>query len=316
MSGLQLRKSYMGRFSGMKRYSRWTSWLVLGGYVALLLASIWLGNWLLSLPTSVWSVALISIISIFIATRLRGIQNIVHECCHSTFSANHNDNKLIGRLCSALLMKSFRKYRDDHLTHHASNGDYESDADLAAIQKFRLEDPLTLPTVLRHLVTPLTGRHLPIYTGISLSFADGRFYFGLKLVILAFMAGFSILAPMTSLIFVLLPLFYIFPTLNYWTDCLDHAGLVGAGDELEASRNVLAPRLLRMVFFPRNDSYHLVHHLFPQVPAQHLDLAHAELCKDPRYADLPSAALPLHQWLGERLYANLFSKRRPEARNR
>ena len=213
-------------------------------------------------------------------------------------------------------MKTFRSYRDDHLSHHANNGDYESDADLAAIQKFRLEDPLTLRTVFRHITTPLLGRHLRIYTGINLSGEDGRFFVGLKLALLALLAVFSIFAPLTSFIVIIIPLFYVFPTLNFWTDCLDHAGLVGAGDELEASRNVLAPTLVRWLFFPRNDSYHLVHHLFPQVPARHLDHVHEELCMDMRYSSQPSAALPIHQGLGERLSSGIPWKGRSGARNR
>jgi fatty acid desaturase len=46
---------------------------------------------------------------------------------------------------------------------------------------------------------------------------------------------------------------------------------------------------VRLIFFPRNDSYHLVHHLFPQIPARHLHQAHQELCRDPSYRRLPSA---------------------------
>ena len=316
MSGLLLRKRYIGQFSGMKRYSRVTAWLVAGAYVAVIVVAIWLGNYLLSLPPSAWSVVLMVLTSIFIGTRLRGVQNIIHECCHSTFSEHRSDNVLIGRLCASLLMKTFRSYRDDHLSHHANNGDYESDADLAAIQKFRLEDPLTVQTVFRHIMTPLLGRHLRIYAGISLSGEDGRFFVGLKFVFLASMAAFSIFAPLTSLVFIIIPLFYVYPTLNFWTDCLDHAGLVGAGDELEASRNVLAPTSVRWLFFPRNDSYHLVHHLFPQVPARHLDYVHEELCKDLSYSSQPSAALPVHQRLSERLYSNLRWKGRHGTRNR
>lgn len=104
----------------------------------------------------------------------------------------------------------------------------------------------------------------------------------------------TVLAPLTTLLFILLPMFFIFPTLNYWTDCLDHAGLVPSDDQLVASRNVLAPEWVRLVFFPRNDCYHLVHHLFPQVPARHLKLAHEELCAEPLYRSKSSAARPTH----------------------
>jgi fatty acid desaturase len=290
MSGKSLRRTYIRRFVGLTRYSRAVAWMTVTAYLGLIAISVAVGAYLLSLPASVWSVGAVVAIVIFIGTRLRGINNIVHECCHATFAEDHRDNLLIGSFCASLLMKTFRKYRLDHLSHHANNGDYEKDAEFAVIQKFRLHDPISLRTVLRHFVTPLTGRHLPYYTGINLSAEDGRFFVGLKIGLLVAMAVFLVLSPLAALLFVLVPLFYVYPTLNYWTDCLDHAGLVGADDELEASRNVLAPMPVRLLFFPRNDSYHLVHHLFPQVPARHLHRAHAELCRDPAYRRMPTAA--------------------------
>jgi fatty acid desaturase len=273
----------------MKRYRRLSAWLIVAAYIGVIFTAILLGIYLVSLPPSVWTVAAVMATAAFIGTRLRGVNNIVHECSHATFAEERSDNVMIGRFCAAILMKSFRKYRDDHLSHHAHNGDYEHDAEFGLIEKFGLHDPISPRTVLRHVIVPLMGRHLPFYTGINLSAEDGRVFQGLKLFLLAAMAIFLLLEPVAALAFVILPVFYIFPTLNFWTDCLDHAGLVGADDEIEASRNVLAPPLVRLLFFPRNDSYHLVHHLFPQIPARHLHLAHQELSRDPSYRRLPAA---------------------------
>lgn len=289
MSGRVLRRTYVRRFLGLERYRRMDAWLIVAAYIGLILAAVALGTYLLTLPLSVWTVVAMVATAAFVGTRLRGINNIVHECSHATFAEERSDNVVIGRFCAAILMKSFRKYRDDHLSHHAHNGDYEHDAEFGLIEKFGLHDPITPRTVLRHAFVPLTGRHLPLYTGINLSAEDGRVFQGLKLALLAAMAVFLFLDPVAALAFVILPLFYIYPTFNFWTDCLDHAGLVGAQDEIEASRNVLAPKLVRLLFFPRNDSYHLVHHLFPQIPARHLHLAHEELSRDPSYRRLPSA---------------------------
>ena len=148
---------------------------------------------------------------------------------------------------------------------------------------------------MRHIVTPLACLHLSTYSRVSLSAEDGRFFLGLKVALLLAIAVFAMLEPLTSIFFVLIPLFYIFPTLNFWTDCLDHAGLVGETDELKASRNVLAPAPIRFLLFPRNDCFHLVHHLFPQVPAKHLKDAHEQLCRDPEYSSEPLAAHPTHR---------------------
>ena len=284
----------MVRFVGMARYSRWGAWAIVLGYIALIAAAIVLGNYLLSLPLSWITVTLMVLTSIFIGTRMRGLNNIVHECCHSSFSEYRGDNVVLGRLCSALLTGSFRRYKEDHLSHHAHLGDYEHDNELAAIERFRLHEPLSARTVLRHFMTPLTLQHLRAYSRINFSGEDGPFFLGLKVVLMIGIAVFAMLQPLTAIFFLLIPLFYIFPTLNFWTDCLDHAGLVGETDELKASRNVLAPGALRLLFFPRNDCYHLIHHLFPQVPARHFPGVHAELCEDPEYRGQPLAARPTH----------------------
>ena len=46
-------------------------------------------------------------------------------------------------------------------------------------------DPLTSRSILRHLVTPLIGRHFPYYLGVNLSANDGKVYFFVKLSLLA-----------------------------------------------------------------------------------------------------------------------------------
>ncbi|WP_161471006.1 fatty acid desaturase family protein [Tropicimonas marinistellae] len=289
----------MRRFVGLSRYSRLKAWGVVGWYVALIVAGIALGHHLLSLPTSWLTVLAMVSLAFFIGTRLRGLNNIVHECSHSTFSAHKADNVVLGKLCSAILTGCFRQYKDDHLSHHAHLGDYEHDHEFAAIEKFRLHEPLTPMKTLKLALAPLLGQHLRMYSGINMSGDDGKFFFALKIGLLLAIMAFSIVAPLTSLFFVVIPLFYVFPTLNFWTDCLDHAGLVGSDDELTASRNILAPTPIRLLFFPRYDCYHLVHHLFPQVPASHLKSVHDELCEEPAYRNQPTAARPAHFALPE-----------------
>ncbi len=289
MSRRIVSQKFMRRFTGMTKYSRWVAWLVICTYLAMVFAAIAVGHYLVATPLTWVSAGLMALTSFFIGTRLRGLNNIVHECTHSTFSAHRGDNAVLGRICASLLSGCFKEYKDDHLSHHAHLGNYEQDRELAVIEKFRLQDPLTRGTIFRLFATPLLGLHLKSYSGVNLSGADGRVYSALKIALLLTITIFTVFNPMTSVLFVLFPLFFIFPTLNFWTDCLDHAGLVGADDELQASRNLLAPLPLRLLFFPRNDCYHLVHHLFPQIPARHLQVAHQELCQDSAYGSAPTA---------------------------
>ena len=169
------------------------------------------------------------------------------------------------------------------MTHHAHCGDYERDLDLQGIRDFRLEDPLTPRTILRHVLTPLFGVHLRRYVNVNLTARDGEQYRALKIGLIAAAIVFLVLDPLAALLLVWVPYVWVYSAINFWTDCVDHGGIVGSEDELESSRNFLMPRLLSAFLFPRNDCYHLIHHLFPQAPSRHLDACHARLLTHPDY---------------------------------
>lgn len=289
MSAKQLREKYTRKFHGLDKYSRSTAWLILTSFLLQILGAVAVGAYLLALPLTGWTVVGMFTLMLLIGTRLRGLNNIIHECSHATFSIERADNARIGKVCAAILFNSFSAYRDEHLSHHAHLGDYDHDLDLQGIEGLKLHEPLTARVVLRHAVTPLVGRHLPYYLGLNLSAQDGRWYQVMKFGIVAATLVFTAIFPMTGLLFVLAPFLLVYSALNYWADCLDHAGIVATGDDLSASRNILAPGVLRWMFFPRNDCYHLVHHLFPHIPARHLGTSHEFLTGDEIYATRSNA---------------------------
>ena len=195
------------------------------GYVAQIAMAAAIGDYLIDLATTPSTIVTIMVLMIFIGTRMRGLNNIVHECSHSTFSDTRPDNTLIGKVCAGLLLNSFRDYRDEHLSHHAHLGDYDHDLDLQGIKDLRIHDPLTTRVVLRHLVSPFLGRHFPYYLNMNLSGRDGRIFQIMKFGFLAAVAAFIIYTPVTGLLFVILPYALIYSSLNYWADCLDHHGV-------------------------------------------------------------------------------------------
>lgn len=294
MSGHSVRSKFMRRFIGLEKYSRLIAWSVVAFYIAQILGAMVVGHLLLNSSLSWLSIVGMVALAIFIGTRMRGLNNIVHECSHATFTVDRNDNYVLGSLCASIVMGCFGDYRDEHLSHHAHLGDYDKDMDLQGIRDLRLHEPLTTATILRHLTNPFLGRHLPHYAGINLSARDGRFFFWFKIGQVIATCILLLVAPITAIFFVLVPFLLVYSTLNYWTDCMDHAGIVCEADELDASRNILAPMPLRALFFPRNDCFHLVHHLFPQIPARHLDAAHQELLHDLEYRSRTHAIRPAH----------------------
>lgn len=282
MSSTKVRTTYLRDFKFLEKQSRQYASTVLASYVAQIVAAIAVGYVLLDQGAgpAYFGVALLVL---FIGTRFRGINNIVHECSHSAFTADRLDNEVFGKVASSLIMTSFTSYKAEHMTHHAHLGDYERDLDFKNIQEYQLERELTAGMLVRHVVTPIVGLHLPKYLGADLSIRDGFSYGLLKVGLIAGAVVFTVIDPIASLIMLLVPFLWVYPAINYWTDCIDHGGILDADDEIEASRNLIVPRPLRLILFPRNDCYHLIHHLFPTVPVHHFDACHDKLLADASY---------------------------------
>lgn len=289
MSGLELRSKFMRRFTGLDRYSATIARAIVAGYLLQIVGAMVAGHFLLTNLATPLGYALVAALSIFIATRMRGLNNIVHECSHASFATDRQENVRLGSICASVVLSCYKDYRDEHLTHHRYLGDYDQDLDLQGIEDLKLHDPLTMRTVLRHIFTPLVGRHLPYYLGANMSARDGWPYQVLKISLIVGTLFVAVMAPVTAIAMIIIPFVFIYSAMNYWTDCLDHAGLVSSEDDIDSSRNILAPTPLKLLLFPRNDCFHLVHHLFPQIPAKHLPACHEVLETDTTYAMKPHA---------------------------
>jgi fatty acid desaturase len=283
MSGHAVRQQFLRQFRELSVNSRQGAALIVASYILQVMSAIGLGYWLLQQPLTLLTGLGLAAVMFFIGTRLRGINNIVHECSHFAFTQRKEDNVIFGSICSSLLLGCFRNYREMHMSHHAHCGDYEKDLDLQGSRAFRLEDPVTPRAILRHALTPIFGLHFRRLPSFNLSAQDGELYRALKIGLIAAAIGFLVLDPVAALVLVWVPFLWVYSAINYWTECLDHAGLVGSEDELESSRNFIVPKRLRVLLFPRNDCYHLIHHLFPQVPVHHLDACHEILLTHPHY---------------------------------
>mgnify|MGYP006276615757 FL=1 len=285
MSAKHLRRTFRHEFKHLSRSGLGAAGVVFASYLLTIAGSIALGAVLiadLGLASAPW----VAILAVVIATRLRGLNNIVHECSHYTFTRSIRANVMFGRIAAVVLLGGFRKYEREHATHHTFLGDHEQDKDFENLQVFGIDKPVTWSSLARHIATPILGLHLRRYFPVDLSFEDGRAVGLAKLGLLAGVALGVWLAPWTTVFMVLVPYLYVMTAINYWNDCVDHAGLIAETDDLYASRNLILPLPLRALLFPRNDCFHLVHHLFPSVPVQHLPACHRRLLSDPTYAAL------------------------------
>lgn len=284
MSYMPSKKYYMDTFRALSKDSRATSTFILSSYVGQIVIAVSIGSYLLHLDSN-FSWVFAAIAAVFVGTRFRGINNILHECSHLTFSIQRTDNVLFGRIAAAFLLKTFESYKHEHMSHHVHLGDYEHDLDFHKLQKFKLEDELTPKTIVRHVITPLLGLHITSYVSFDMSWKDGRVFGLLKFALLLATTIYVLVDPIVALVMIVLPFVWIYSALNYWTDCIDHGGILESGDELKQSRNIIVNPLIRFFLFPRNDCYHLIHHLFPGVPVNHFDRVHEELLQDPHYRE-------------------------------
>lgn len=235
------------------------------------------------------------VLAIFlIGSRYRALANIVHECTHYAFTLNRELNNKIGKVLSIPLFSCFEAYRHAHLTHHTFTGDYERDLDFHDFRQFRFHEKINRKTVLRHLYLTLTLQHVPSYIGRIFYVKEEAWGYNLLrgLYISTLCTPLIVFGPLSypSLVvigIVLLPFATALQIITYWSDALDHGGLFENSDPLFQTRNsIVSNPVLRLMMFPRNDCYHLIHHLFPHVPVSDLPACHSELMKDSTYASL------------------------------
>lgn len=279
----RLRTAFLPRVRAFHRYrSTPTALLHLGLHVGLAALAAWACERAWQAHPLAGACALLPVL-FFIGSRFRALGNMVHECSHKSLVRSPRHNLLLGHLLSFFDFTDFSAYTREHLSHHRHLGHPTLDLDYAARRDF-----FTRPGRFArlHLLQPLSLFHVPRYLqpvlwsrADSPGVACARLLFNLGLLALALLVGWR-----AFLLYYLLPYATTYQVFRYWSDAVDHAGLMSAADEFERSRNHVTHPLLAALLFPRSDQYHLVHHLFPVVPTWHLAAVHRLLLEEPAYA--------------------------------
>jgi fatty acid desaturase len=255
-------------------------------HIALGVAAAWLNAWVMvQVPLAGW--LLYPPVAFFIGTRFRALGNMIHEASHGMLVPGKRNNRLLGHLLCIIDFTAFQAYTREHITHHRYLGNPERDLDFKQRWRFGFGRP-TGRMGARHLGLPLMLIHLPTYLrpvlwnrDDSLPVSLARIAFLLGLVALAS----GLLGWQAFGLFYLVPYLVTYQIIRYWSDALDHAGIISARDEYERARNhAFRFRLLNRLLFPRNDEYHLTHHLFPAVPTWAQPEVHRLLLQSPEYA--------------------------------
>ncbi|WGL60347.1 fatty acid desaturase [Pigmentibacter sp. JX0631] len=220
-------------------------------------------------------------------TRMRALGNIIHECSHFNFVSSRKQNYYIGKILSALEFSCFDRYLKDHHSHHKYLGDLNLDKDFISRQIIGVcsKNKFSLKTLFKVVLSPKNW-FLLIKNSFVLNYTEKKNFFihSVTFIMIFFLClffGFKII-----FLFLLLPFFTSYQMCKILSDYLDHGGLYYQIEKEEKTRNhIFSIPLLNAIFFPRNDCYHLVHHLYPTLPTSYLPEMHQKLIKtDQDYA--------------------------------
>jgi fatty acid desaturase len=234
-------------------------------------------------------VAVTVAVAVLIGTLLKGLNNIVHECSHHSFSNDRAFNERVGAILCVVLLTDYASYKKEHSSHHRFLGNYERDLDFQLRQRLGHDRPFTW----RRLVVPLvTLRFLWFYLPRP-RLTQRDHVLGVIILVLLF-GGLLWIGAIQAALALALAHIVVLPLLRFVIDIVDHGGLYRAElDELYRSRNfIVSNPVLRWMLFPRNDCYHLIHHLYPYLPVTRFGEVHTILMEDPDYRALQHLATP------------------------
>lgn len=219
-----------------------------------------------------------------LGNRQRALGNILHDAAHRNLNRNRRLNDLVTRaLIAPLLFVSLSRYRQLHFRHHLDLGAQHADPDLIPIpaQKARswvaavATNTLSLRAVLGSTFGQLLDHAVPL---------GGRLYilvwWSVLVAVLVAAAGSGPAA--ATLTLWLAARATVFHAITTFREMCDHHGLTPGG-VFSFTRDIRATGLWSVLFHPRNNAYHLTHHLLPAIPYYRLPEAQRLFATLPGY---------------------------------
>ncbi len=221
-----------------------------------------------------------------LGNRQRALGNILHDAAHRNLTRNRLLNDLVTRaLIAPLLFVSLSHYRELHFRHHLDLGGQGADPDLIPIPAQKARSwvaALAANTLSLRAILGSTFGHL-LDPGAP---AAGRLYilawWAALLGGLSLAAGFGPAAAMLAMwLGARATAFHVITTFR---EMCDHHGL-SPGGVFSFTRDIKAAGLWSVLFHPRNNAYHLTHHLLPAIPYYRLPEAQRVFSTLPEYRE-------------------------------
>ncbi|MBX9768885.1 MAG: fatty acid desaturase, partial [Bdellovibrionales bacterium] len=210
---------------------------------------------------------------IILGSRQRAFSNLIHDAAHGNLLTNRKLNDGLTTLLAALPnFDSVRSYRSTHISHHAFLGAADADPDSKNHEYVGYKDanPMIGPParVLASLVFNRKAWLQSIVGGATnlsrLEWTGVVSWFAVVGLLVSVLCSFGVAAKFIGLWIVARATSY--HLIRIFAEYLDHAGLK-PGSILGFTRNIPeAALVLRWIFHPHSDIYHLAHHLAPSVP--------------------------------------------------
>ena len=224
---------------------------------------------------------------IILGSRQRAFSNLIHDAAHGNLLANRKLNDGLTTLLAALPnLDSVRNYRATHFSHHAFLGAADADPDSKNHEYVGYDDTTPMTghpgRVLARLVFNRKAWLQSMVGGApnlsGLEWIGVVSWFAVVGLSLSALFSFGVVAKFIGLWFVARATSY--HLIRIFAEYLDHAGLK-PGSILGFTRNIPeATHILRWIFHPHSDIYHLAHHLAPSVPHYRLKEAHRVLWQE------------------------------------
>jgi fatty acid desaturase len=235
----------------------------------------------------VWLDVMLAPLSVLVlANRQRALGNILHDAGHRNIFRDKDRNDFVARgLVAPLLFASLSRYRETHFQHHLELGRTQGDPDLIPGQ-----DHLPSSWMVSYIKCLLSwtnwlgslGGHL---FDQKVSLRSKAFIMGwwASLVgVLALLGGGDFALAFVSLW--LISRATLCHCITTFREMCDHFGLLPGG-VFGFTRDMVCHGPWRWIIHPRNNGYHLTHHLLPAVPYYRLPEAHTLLCQLPLFED-------------------------------
>ena len=218
-----------------------------------------------------WSLPLVLLV---LGNRQRALGNILHDAAHRNLTRDRRMNDLLTRaLIAPLLFLSLSRYRDLHFRHHMDLGRPGGDPDLIPIPPRKVDSwgralatnvlrwPAFVGSVFGHLVDREVSWPKRLYMVA---------WWAAVCTLLVSVAGSTVVGE--ALAVWLLARSTTFHIITMYREMCDHHGLTPGG-VFSFTRDLPAAGPWAWLIHPRNNAYHLTHHLLPAIPYYRLPAA-------------------------------------------